>query len=152
MLQQGEGRLLQTQVERLVKADAELTAGRLSLAVVSSPPEFDGPPAHRHPRNDEAFFVIEGDFAFLVDDQTVAVGPGGFVFVPAGTVHAFVNRSSSPGKILEMFSPADFEGYFDEIAALRANGSLSRERLQELQDKFGMEVVGPPLARPEGGA
>jgi len=145
VLHSGEGKLLETQVERIVKADGASTAGRLSLTVVSRKPGFAGPPAHRHFRNDEAFFVLEGQFTFLVCDETVDVGPGAFVFAPAGTAHAFVNRGDGTSRLLEIFAPADFEGYFEELAAMIADGTWSREKVVALQDKYGMEVVGPPL-------
>ena len=143
MLSEGEGTLMQTQVERMVKADAALTEGRLSVAVVTSEPGFAGPPAHRHLRNDEAFYILEGEFAFSVDDEVVSAGPGAFLFVPVGAVHAFVNRGRSRGRMLEIFSPADFEGYFEELASLRSAGDLTRERISALQERYGMEVVGP---------
>ena len=145
VLHEGEGKLLQTQVERVVKADGALTEGRLSLTVVTRGPGYAGPPAHRHLRNDEAFFVLEGAFTFRVGDETVDVGPGGFVFVPMGAVHTFVNRGTTPGRMLQIFSPADFEGYFEELAELPASQAPDGERIWVLQDKYGMVVVGPPL-------
>ncbi len=149
VLHEGEGKLLQTQVERVVKADGALTEGRLSLTVVTRGPGFAGPPAHRHLRNDEAFFVLEGDFTFRVGDETVNVGPGGFVFVSMGAVHTFVNQGTTPGRMLQIFSPADFEGYFEELGAMRVDGSWSWEKAEALQAKYGMEVVGLPLGAGE---
>lgn len=119
----------------------------MSVAVVTSEPGFAGPPAHRHLRNDEAFYILEGEFAFSVDGEVVSVGPGAFIFVPAGSAHAFMNRGRSRGRMLEIFSPADFEGYFEELASLRSAGDITRERIAALQEKYGMEVVGPPLGR-----
>ena len=145
VLHQGEGDFLQTQVERVVKADGALTENHFSFTVVTGRAGFGGPPAHRHHRNDEAFFVLEGKFTFLVGDETVDVGPGAFVYVPAGTVHAFTGHGRPDGRLLEIFAPADFEGYFEELAALRADGTWSREKVEALQEKYGMEVVGPPL-------
>jgi mannose-6-phosphate isomerase-like protein (cupin superfamily) len=145
VLNEGEGVLLSTQVQRLVKASGELSAGRLSMAVVTTPPDFPGPPAHRHLRNDEAFFILEGEFTFRVGDERLSAGPGAFVFVPAGVAHTFVSRTQRAGRMLELFSPADFEGYFEELASLQSDGQLTREHIAELQAKYGMEVVGPPL-------
>ena len=119
------------------------------MTVVTCGPAFTGPPAHRHLRNDEAFFVLEGDFTFRVGDETVNVGPGGFVFVPMCAVHTFVNQGTTPSRMLQIFSPADFEGYFEELGAMRVDGSWSWEKAEALQAKYGMEVVGLPLGARE---
>ncbi len=140
-----EGNLLVTQVERLAKVDSGVTEGRLSISLVTLPLGFAGPPAHRHLKNDEVFFVLEGAFTFRIEDERLDVGSGALVYVPAGTVHTFMGRGGSSGRMLEMFTPADFEGYFTELAELRLTDRLDRVAIGALQAKYGMEVVGPPL-------
>lgn len=60
---------------------------------VHDAPEGAGPLPHSHPW-DEAFYVISGEVEFVCGDLARTVGPGGFVHVPAGTVHSF--RYASP--------------------------------------------------------
>lgn len=142
------GRVLQTQVERVVKASGRETAGRLSLAVVPSRAGF-GPPLHRHLRNDEAFFVLDGEYEFLIGDAMHIAGSGAFLYVPMGVPHAFRGLVEG-GRLLEMFVPADFEGYFEELARLRADRAWTPEAVSALQATYGMEVLGPPLGESDG--
>ena len=130
---------------RVFKARSEQTDGRLSVSVVVSQPGFTGPQIHRHLHADEAFFVVEGELMFRVDAKDILVKSGGFVFVPAGTPHGFMNATAEQAICIEMFTPADFEGYFDGLATLRSRGMVTPEAIAELQLEFGMDVVGPPL-------
>jgi quercetin dioxygenase-like cupin family protein len=139
ILQAGEGRRTQTGVDRVVKADASLTNGRISIAHVTQEAGFS-PRAHRHTRHDEMFFVLTGGYMFRVGEQNTAVGAGGFVFVPRGTDHSFLCEDG--GSMLVMFSPADMEDYFAEVADMHENGTYSRESAAALQTKYGMELVG----------
>lgn len=88
--------------------------------------------------------ALEGTFKFVVGDEEVLVAPGGFVFVPPMTPHAFVGTDGRGGKMIELFTPGEFEGYFDEIARVRATGG-SRQDIEAAQAKYGMEVLGPPM-------
>ncbi|MEX1255490.1 MAG: cupin domain-containing protein [Dehalococcoidia bacterium] len=146
VLQAGEGPAINARARRIVKASDELTKGRFALHVVSCEAGYQGPPLHIHQRNDEAFFVLEGNLRFRVGEETVTVGPGGFVFVPAGTAHSFANDSEEASRHIELFAPGDFEGYFFERAALQAEGKLGPER-DALLEKYGMVVVGPSIGK-----
>lgn len=142
VLSSDEGEFAQTQVGRLIKARGAETGGALSFTVVSLPQGFAGPPLHRHLRTAEAFYILEGSFRFRVDDKYCDVAPGGFVFVPIGTPHAFANTAG--GKMLEMLFPADFEQYFREIGSIVARGG-TREEIAAAQVRYGMEMLGPPI-------
>jgi mannose-6-phosphate isomerase-like protein (cupin superfamily) len=143
VLHANEGAVVNTRAQRVVKAGTQMTEGRFSLHVVSCEAGYQGPPLHIHQRNDEAFFVVEGDLRFRVGEETVSVGPGGFVFVPAGTAHSFANDSDAASRHIELFAPGDFESYFFERAALQAEARLGSAR-EALLEKYGMVVVGPP--------
>jgi mannose-6-phosphate isomerase-like protein (cupin superfamily) len=54
------------------------------------------PPPNRHPADDEAFYVIDGEFEFLVGERKIVAGPGDFVKVRKGEVHAFKNIGNAP--------------------------------------------------------
>lgn len=144
VLSADEGKLVQTQVQRLVKAGSLDTANALSFTVVSLPEGFQGPPLHRHVRNAELFFILQGAFRFVVGEDEYRVDEGGFVFVPPITAHTFVGVDGGGGRMIELFSPADFEGYFEEIARIIASGG-ARSDIKAAQAKYGMEVLGPPL-------
>ena len=142
ILADGEGELLQTQVQRMIKARASQTEGRLSFTVVSFDVGFAGTPLHLHERNDECFFVLGGEFTFRVAERDVHLGQGGFVYVPAGTPHALVCRTA--GQMLEIFAPGDFDSYFDVVASV-IRGEADRSAVTEAQARHGMVVLGPPI-------
>jgi quercetin dioxygenase-like cupin family protein len=96
-----------------LKATGESTGGSLMLLENLTPPGA-GPPPHIHTREDEFFYVLEGNFEIRIGDELHAVGPGGFAYVPRGTVHNFRNASETPSRILVGFTPGGIEGFFRE--------------------------------------
>ncbi len=96
-----------------LKATGERTGGNLVLIENLTAPG-GGPPPHLHTREDEFFYVLDGTFEIRVADQLHEVGPGGFAFVPRGTVHNFRNTAETPSRILVGFAPAGIEGFFRE--------------------------------------
>jgi quercetin dioxygenase-like cupin family protein len=96
-----------------VKASAASTGGSLSLFEVDAAPG-GGPPPHLHTHEDEAFYVLDGEFEILVGDRLHTGGPGTFAFVPRGTVHRFACTGQTPGRILVMFTPGGIDGFFRE--------------------------------------
>ena len=73
---------------------------------------------HRHSREDEHSFVLEGEIGFRSDDTEVVLGPGGFVSKPRGQLHAMWNAGDRPGRLLEVIAPGGVEHYFRELAEL----------------------------------
>ena len=95
------------------KAVATDTRGAYSLFETETPPA-GGWPAHVQRYDDEAFYVLEGTYTFLVDAEELQVGPGGYVFVPRGTVHAFVNSGPAEARMLVLITPGGIqETFFD---------------------------------------
>src|SRR6266550_9278363 len=79
-------------------------------------------PLHRHSREDEYSFVLEGRLGALLGDEVVYGEPGDLVFKPRDRWHTFWNAGDEPARILEIISPAGFEGYFDELTELLRDG------------------------------
>ena len=96
-----------------LKAAGDSTGGSLTLLENLTPPA-GGPPPHVHTREDEFFFVLDGSFEIRIGDELHALGPGGFAYVPRGTVHNFRNASDAPRRILVGFTPGGIEGFFRE--------------------------------------
>jgi quercetin dioxygenase-like cupin family protein len=95
------------------KATGESTGGSLLLFENHTAPG-GGPPPHVHTREDEFFHVLDGTFEILIGDEVHALGPGGYAYVPRGTVHNFRNTAETPSRILVGFTPAGIEGFFRE--------------------------------------
>ncbi|MFC6237938.1 cupin domain-containing protein [Longivirga aurantiaca] len=129
-----------------VKADAELTGGAFSLLEATEPAGF-GPPMHVHEDAGEAFYVLEGEYHVLIEDEEHTCPAGSFVYVPAGMVHGF-RVGPVPSRKLNIYSPSAMVGYFDELAGAVAGGIvLDDDGLGAMALRYGMHVLGPV---PEG--
>jgi quercetin dioxygenase-like cupin family protein len=74
-----------------------------------------GVPPNRHPDDDEAFYILDGLFEFMVDGETVQARTGSFVKIPTGAIHAFRNIGPAPGRLLIINSPGRVhDGFFTE--------------------------------------
>ena len=83
-------------------------------------------PLHRHTREDEYSFVLQGRMGALLGDDVVEAGPGDLVHKPRDQWHTFWNAGDEPCRILEIISPAGFEGFFAELD--RLGGALRPTR------------------------
>ena len=101
----GEGRFVGN-VEFV--AESEDTP-RFNAAVITKAPHTEGPEPHVHRSEDDAFYVLGGEFAFLLGEETLIAGPGTFVLVPPGVRHTFANRSDRPARMLNVHAPAGFD-------------------------------------------
>jgi mannose-6-phosphate isomerase-like protein (cupin superfamily) len=64
------------------------------------PYDGDQAPRHIHHRGDEAFYVLDGRLEVLDGERRIALGPGEFHIVEAGTVHTFATVGSEPVRVL----------------------------------------------------
>ena len=72
------------------------------------------PPPHYHTREDESFYILEGEMEFHVGDKKFKAGPGEFVFLPRNVTHHF-NIVSKTVKALLLISPAGVETFFRDF-------------------------------------
>jgi mannose-6-phosphate isomerase-like protein (cupin superfamily) len=94
------------------------TGGGFSLVEHPIPPRALAAPLHRHSREDEYSFVLEGRLGALLGDEVVYGQPGDLIFKPRSQWHTFWNAGDEPARILEMISPAGFERYFEQMVDL----------------------------------
>ena len=143
----GEGRTIPGTDAMTLKATAEQTGGSIGFLEATSSPGY-GPPRHIHRSHDELFYVLEGEFLFLVGERQVNGPPGSFVFIPRGTVHAVKVVGPEPGKVLIAYIPGGLEHSFEEFAQARAEQGEDADRartVEEINQKYDSEFVGPPL-------
>ena len=100
----------------------EETAGAY-FAMEAFVPPGGGPPPHIHTREDETFYLLEGQIEFLLGEETVLAGPGDFVNVPRGVVHCFRNAGTEIARLVVTFNPAGMEGFFEDTLDSAPNGS-----------------------------
>jgi quercetin dioxygenase-like cupin family protein len=92
-----------------IKATGKETGGRYTLVEVLGA-EGEEAPLHVHHREDEAFWILEGELTFQVGDETIKASPGSFLFGPKGIPHGFT-VDSGPARMLWVLSPAGFEEF-----------------------------------------
>lgn len=119
--------------------DGEEAGGRFSLVEHPMPPRALAAPLHRHHREDEYSFVLEGSIGALLGESVVTGHPGDLIFKPRDQWHTFWNAGDTPARILEIISPAGFENYFRELAGELRQGPPASERLAALCEAY--EVV-----------
>jgi len=87
---------------------ATIKIGREELCLIEFElePGFDGPDPHHHTDHIDSFYVLEGEPEFLMDGETVRLGPGSFVAAPLGVEHAFSNPGPAPARVLNVHAPS----------------------------------------------
>ena len=99
-----------------VRLRSEQTGGHGSLIEISIDADFAGPPLHVHDF-DEAFYVLEGELTFQVEQDIITKRSGELAFVPRGVPHTLANQSGAPARYLLICTPAGFERSFARRAA-----------------------------------
>ena len=120
--------------------DGEEAADRFSLVEHPMSPHALAAPLHRHSREDEYSFVLEGRMGALLGDEVIHADAGDLVFKPREQWHTFWNAGEGPCRILEIISPGGFEHAFDEMAAALASPDFSPEQMAELAGRYGLEI------------
>src|SRR5438270_7541024 len=95
--------------------DGDSTAGGFSLVEHPMSAHALAAPLHRHVREDEYSYVLEGRMGALLGDDVLEAGPGDLVFKPRNERHTFWNAGDSPCRILEIIAPAGFEHFFGAL-------------------------------------
>jgi quercetin dioxygenase-like cupin family protein len=126
-------------------------SGGAYFAMEALVPAGGGPPPHIHTREDETFYVLDGEVEFLLGEETILAGPGAFVNVPRGTVHRFQNTGSETARLVLTFTPAGIERWFEETLE-RAPNDVDEEdvpdnveevaaRYAATASRYGIEFV-----------
>ncbi len=132
-------------------ATGEQTGGAYALSEALVLPG-GGPPPHIHHREDEAFFVLEGEITFTLGEQKVVAKPGSFLQGPRGIPHAFKNESSAPARMLILVTPPGFEKFMAEFAQPVPSFDsppvpvtpADLHKLLAVAPRYGIEILPPP--------
>jgi quercetin dioxygenase-like cupin family protein len=116
-----------------------LEAGqRFSLVEHPMGPRALAAPLHKHTREDEYSFVLEGQIGALLGDEVVIGKPGDLIFKPRDQWHTFWNAGDTPARILEIISPAGFEEFFRELVEMGGVAQAEPQKVGELCDRYGL--------------
>ena len=95
---------------------------------------------HRHTREDEYSYVLEGRVGALLGDDVVIGGPGDLIFKPRNQWHPFWNAGDEPARILEVISPAGFERFFAELVDLGGMTQPDPQALADLGARYAVDA------------
>jgi mannose-6-phosphate isomerase-like protein (cupin superfamily) len=132
-------RLVLGEVTIVVRVPSEATGG--AYALMEEVPPLVDTPAHVHDREDELFFVLEGEHVYRVGEEEVRLGPGGLVFAPRGVPHSQRRVVPGEGRQLVLVSPGGFEGFFRDLAAAHEAGTLGPEAYSAASTRFGITWI-----------
>jgi quercetin dioxygenase-like cupin family protein len=130
------------------KISGEDAAGAFTLGEEIIPPQ-GGPPPHTHTREDETFYVLEGELEFVVGGRTISAAAGSVVYGPRGIVHSFRNVGSTPSRMVVIITPAGLEEFFEEVGepvtdpSSPPDGPPDIEKLVAVARKYGIEIPAP---------
>jgi mannose-6-phosphate isomerase-like protein (cupin superfamily) len=110
-----------------------------------------GPPPHVHSREEEGFYVLEGEITIVVGDKRLVAGTGMFANMPVGSVHSFKNETNRPARMLISVAPAGLEKMFFEFGQPVASGATKAppptkeeiEKLVAVAARYGIEIKLP---------
>jgi quercetin dioxygenase-like cupin family protein len=134
-------------IPTLIKATAETTNGAFGLIEhLSMPPGFASP-YHRHHLEDEAFYVLEGEVAFVCDGKWMNAGAGAYVFGPREIPHGFKVVGSAPAKMLVLCAPAGFERFILELSEpsdpSKPPSAPDIRKLMAVAAQYKIDILGP---------
>ncbi|MFP4282531.1 MAG: cupin domain-containing protein [Opitutales bacterium] len=124
-----------------MKLNGEDTEGRFALIESENLPGI-GPPLHIHRREDEAFYIIEGEVEFTLGERRTVAGAGTTVFLPKDSLHTWKVVGTQRARFLIMLMPAGGEQYFRELSALGAVGPPDMAAVLEVSGRYGIEFPG----------
>ncbi|MFO1007289.1 MAG: cupin domain-containing protein [Planctomycetaceae bacterium] len=131
-------------------ATGEETDGKYAMFDALVPPG-GGPPPHVHTREEESFYILEGEITFLIGDQRVVATAGMFANVSTGCLHAFKNESDKPARMIITVAPSGLEKMFMEVGHPVAATATEApkptqadiEKLLAIAPNYGIEIRVP---------
>jgi quercetin dioxygenase-like cupin family protein len=133
-----------------VLASGRQTGNVYALSEIRVSPN-NGPPPHIHSREEESFFVLEGEVEFQLGDEKITALPGTFIQGPRGVPHSFKNNTQLPARMLAFVTPARFENFFNEFAQPVASFDspampASKDEVDKLltaAPNYGLQILSP---------
>ena len=126
-------------------------SGGAYFAMEALVPPGGGPPPHLHTREEETFYVLEGQLEFLLGEDIRIAGPGDFVNVPRGVVHRFLSIGTETARVVITFTPAGIDQWFLQTLDAAPNGVTAADvpdnveevaaRYAEAAPRYGLEFV-----------
>ena len=105
-----------------------------------------GVPLHVHSREDEVYYILEGQFEMECGERSFTVEAGAMVVFPRGIPHAFRNPADTPSKALTMFIPGGFDEFVAELNQLPPEDASDQRKRDVIRAKHGVKFLRPGAA------
>src|ERR671914_2108457 len=116
-----------------IKTTGKETGDLYSIVEVLEPPGARAP-LHLHRKEDEAFYILEGEMTFRIGEETIKASPGSFVFGPKDVPHAYT-VDSGPARLLYILSPSGFEEFIYATSEPAKTPTLPPSRSEDPSDE-----------------
>jgi quercetin dioxygenase-like cupin family protein len=132
-----------------IKAGGGRTEGRFSLVEFL---DFEGSsvPLHVNGGWDQGFYILDGEYTFIIEDDTLTASTGSWIFVPCNTQHAW-RCDSSEGRVLTVTVPGGLEAFYRQVGdsvsdriKLPPRSEPDVDALTAAAAQHGITIVGPP--------
>jgi quercetin dioxygenase-like cupin family protein len=124
----------------IYKVPGEATGGDVAVVEHVLGPRQLGAPLHRHSREDEISYVLEGSLTVQQGEKVETANTGGTIFKPRGVFHAFWNPGIEPVRFLEVIAPGGFAQYFRDLAPLlQQSGPPDLGGIAALGARYGVD-------------
>lgn len=130
-------------------ATGDETDGKYAMFEAIVPPG-GGPPPHTHSREEESFYVLEGEITFTVGERQIVAAAGTFANMPIGSLHCFKNATDKTARMIISVAPAGLEKMFFEVGVPAKLGETPPpptraeiEKLLAVAPNYGVEIKVP---------
>jgi mannose-6-phosphate isomerase-like protein (cupin superfamily) len=131
-----EEKLVFGEVNLVIRVSSEDSGG--AMAVMEEVPPMVDTPLHVHSREDELFYIVEGEHIVTVGNREHRLGPGAAIFAPRGVPHAQRRVEPGVGRELVVFIPGGFEQFFRDLAEAERDGTLGPDAYAAASEKAGI--------------
>lgn len=127
---------------RLLLRSAD-SPSQMSAMVVEVPPGGFVPP-HRHAREEEGYFVLDGELTLTIDEQRHTLAAGDFGHVLPRTVHAYANAGDRPVRFLAWTVGGPVDQFFEAMSQRVKHMPQDAAAMAEITARFGVQMVDAP--------
>ena len=131
-----EERLVFGEVTVVIRVSAEDSGG--AMTVLEEVPPMVDTPLHVHSREDELFYIVEGEHIVQRGEEEFRLGPGEAIFCARGVPHSQRRVERGVGRELVVFTPGGFEHFFRELAEAERNGTLGPDAYAAASERAGI--------------
>jgi mannose-6-phosphate isomerase-like protein (cupin superfamily) len=115
----------------------EETGGRYFMGESEIPAGDNTTPFHVHTREDESFYITEGELTFEINGVAETVKAGNCLTIKKGTRHRFYNHNFKKAVMQIIFSPAGIEKMFEEFDRQGISDEEYSPSINIIAEKYG---------------